>query len=260
MSDLRILIEDLVAANHILYRHGIVDGYGHASFRHPTNPDCFLMAAAISPGRVREGDIIELDLDGRQVGEEGRPVYSERFIHAEIYRARAEVNAVVHSHSPAVIPFGVTDVPLRPIVHTASFLQAGVPVFNTHHVPEAKSPLVNTPGLGKALVAALAQNTVVLMRGHGTPLSGPISAKPFRARFIPKSMHASSCKRSRLGRWITSTPMKRKRWHGRSILARDRVTVSTVPGRCGSTTFNHAGLKRPRRWIRTEDVGWDRVV
>ena len=173
MSELQLLIEDLVAANHILYHHGIVDGYGHASLRHPANPDCFLMAAAISPGRVREGDIIELDLDGNQLAQGGRPVYSERFIHAEIYRARTDVNAVIHSHSPAVIPFGVTDVPLRPIVHNAPFLHPGVPVFNTHHVPEAKTPLVNTPGIGKALVATLGQNTVVLMRGHGNTVVGP---------------------------------------------------------------------------------------
>jgi HCOMODA/2-hydroxy-3-carboxy-muconic semialdehyde decarboxylase len=167
------LIEDLVAANRILYHHGVVDGYGHASFRHPERPGRFFMAAAISPGRVREGDIIELDFDGEAVLKAGRPVYSERFIHAEIYRARADVNAVVHSHSPAVIPFGVTDVPLRPIVHNAPFLHPVVPVFNTHHVPEATTPLVDSPAVGKALAATLADNNVVLMRGHGNTVVGP---------------------------------------------------------------------------------------
>jgi len=173
MPELRTLLDDLVAANHILYHHGVVDGYGHASFRSPTNPNHFYMAAAVAPGRVRESDIIELDLDGKQVGDGGRPTYSERFIHAEVYRARADVNAVIHSHSPTVIPFSVTDVPLRPIIHTASFLELGVPVFNTRHVPEAKTPLVNSPGIGKALVASLAQNNVVLMRGHGDTVVGP---------------------------------------------------------------------------------------
>lgn len=173
MPELRTLIDDLVAANHILYHHGVVDGYGHASFRSPTNPERFYMAAAISPGRVQESDIIELDLDGKQVADGNRATYSERFIHAEVYRARKDVNAVVHSHSPTVIPFGVTDVPLRPICHTASFLEPGVPVFNTRHVPEAKSPLVNSPGIGKALVKSLGPNNVVLMRGHGDTVVGP---------------------------------------------------------------------------------------
>lgn len=172
MSEQETLFEDLVDANHILYDQGIVDGYGHASIRHPEHPDHFFMAAAVSPGRVRKKDIIELDLDGNIVGGEDRPSYSERFIHAEIYRARADVNAVIHSHSPTVIPFSVTDVPLRPIIHAAAFMHPGVPVFNTHHVPEATTPLVNSPAIGKALVATLGQNNIVLMRGHGNTVVG----------------------------------------------------------------------------------------
>jgi ribulose-5-phosphate 4-epimerase/fuculose-1-phosphate aldolase len=173
MSELSALIEDLVDANHILYRQGIVDGYGHASVRNPEDPEHFLMAAAISPGRVRKKDIIELDFDGNIVGKEDRPTYSERFIHAEVYRARADVHAVIHSHSPTVIPFSVTDVPLRPIIHAASFMHTGVPVFNTHNVPEATTPLVNSPAVGKALVAVLGENSIVLMRGHGNTVVGP---------------------------------------------------------------------------------------
>jgi HCOMODA/2-hydroxy-3-carboxy-muconic semialdehyde decarboxylase len=173
MTDLNELIADLVDANHILYHHGVVDGYGHASFRHPEKLDTFFMAAAVAPGRVRADDIIELDLDGDHVANGKRPVYSERFIHAEVYRVRPEVHAVIHSHSPAVIPFGVTDVPLRPIVHTASFLAGGVPVFNTHDIPGAKTPLVNTAALGKALASTLGSKNVVLMRGHGDTVAGP---------------------------------------------------------------------------------------
>jgi ribulose-5-phosphate 4-epimerase/fuculose-1-phosphate aldolase len=173
MAQLQALIEDLVDANHILYHHGVVDGYGHASFRSPENPGHFFMAAAVSPGRVSAEDVIELDLDGEQVANGRRPTYSERFIHAEIYRARADVDAVVHSHSPAVIPFAVTDVPLRAIIHNAPFLAAAAPVFDTLHVPEAKSPLVNSAPVGKALAATLAGNAVVLMRGHGNTVVGP---------------------------------------------------------------------------------------
>jgi ribulose-5-phosphate 4-epimerase/fuculose-1-phosphate aldolase len=173
MSELESLITDLVDANHVLYRHGVVDGYGHASFRSPNNPDRFFMAAAVSPGRVSAEDIIELDLDGDQVAKGGRQVYSERFIHAEVYRVRPDVHAVVHSHSPAVIPFSVTDVALQPIIHNAPFLHTGVPVFDTDHVNEAKSPLVNSAPVGKALAATLGDNAVVLMRGHGDTVVGP---------------------------------------------------------------------------------------
>ncbi len=181
-TNLQGLIDDLVAANHILYNHGVVDGYGHVSFRSPTNANRFYMAAAVAPGRVTAGDVIELDLDGNIVGDQKRPTYSERFIHAEIYRARPDVNSVIHTHSPEVIPFGVTGVPLRPIIHSASFLYTGVPVFDTQKIPGAKSPLVNDPGLGKALARTLAGNAAVLMRGHGdTIVAGDIRSAVSRA-------------------------------------------------------------------------------
>jgi ribulose-5-phosphate 4-epimerase/fuculose-1-phosphate aldolase len=170
---LQLLIDDLVVANRILYRHGVVDGYGHASFRHPENPETFFMAAAVSPGRVSFEDIIELDLAGDQVAHGGRHTYSERFIHSEIYRVRPDVNAIVHSHSPGVIPFGVTQTPLRPILHNAHFLHPDVPLFDTSNVPEATSPLVNSAPVGASLAQTLAQNNVVLMRGHGNTVVGP---------------------------------------------------------------------------------------
>jgi ribulose-5-phosphate 4-epimerase/fuculose-1-phosphate aldolase len=167
MAELQALTDDLVAANRILYFHKIVDGYGHVSFRSPANPQHFYMAAAVSPGRVVAHDIIELDLDGNIVNREQRPTYSERFIHSEIYRARPDVNAVIHSHSPTVIPFGVTKVALQPVFHSAAFLRSGAPVFDTLNVPEATTPLVNKPAIGKALAKQLGANSVVLMRGHG---------------------------------------------------------------------------------------------
>src|SRR5215469_273387 len=113
------LIEDLVAANHILYHHHVVDGYGHVSFRSPKNPERFFIAAAVSPGRVTKGEIIEMDFDGQIVTREDRPTYSEKFIHAEVYRARPDVQCVIHSHSPTTIPFGVTGVPMKPIINSA---------------------------------------------------------------------------------------------------------------------------------------------
>jgi len=173
MSELQALVDDVVAGNHILYHHGVVDGYGHLSFRSPTNPQRFYMAAALSPGRVTSDDIIELDLDGEITGaDKNRPTYSERFIHAEVYRARPEIHSVLHSHSPTVIPFGVTTVPLKPVAGSGSFLYPNPPIFDTSDVPEATSLLVDKPAIGKALVGTLGQNNVVLMRGHGNTVVG----------------------------------------------------------------------------------------
>jgi len=172
-ADEKALIDDLVAANRILYRQGVVDGFGHVSARHPVRRDRFLMAAAKAPGRVTAEDIMEFDLDGNPVDGRGRPTYSERFIHSEVYKARADVNAVVHSHSPTVIPFSVTQVPLRAVHNTASFLADGVPVFDMRKAVGITNNLVSDSARGKALVAVLGERPVALLRGHGNVVVGP---------------------------------------------------------------------------------------
>src|SRR5271165_4691336 len=162
------LIDDLVAANRILYDQGVVDGFGHVSVRHDKNPERFLLARSMAPGLVTAADIMEFDRDGNAVDPQGRALYLERFIHSEIYKAHPEVKAVVHSHSPAVIPFGVTSVPLRPIFHLSSFLGAGAPVFEIREDGgPATDMLTRTPELGAALSRTLGAAPVALMRGHG---------------------------------------------------------------------------------------------
>jgi ribulose-5-phosphate 4-epimerase/fuculose-1-phosphate aldolase len=161
------LIEDLVAANRILYHEGVVDGFGHVSVRHDRDPGRFLLARSMAPGLVTAADILLFDLDGNPLAP-GPPPYLERFIHSEIYKARPEVSAVVHSHSPAVIPFGATSVPLRPICHMSGFLAGGVPVFEIREAAgEATDLLIRTPALGAALARRLGSAAVALMRGHG---------------------------------------------------------------------------------------------
>jgi ribulose-5-phosphate 4-epimerase/fuculose-1-phosphate aldolase len=172
-SELKALIDDIVAANRILYRQGVVDGFGHVSARHPTRPDRFLMAAAKAPGRVTAEDIMEFDLDAKPIDRRDRPIYSERFIHSEVYKARPDVAAVVHSHSPAVIPFSVTQTPLRPVHNTASFLASGVPVFEMRKVVGMSDNLVTDAIRGQALVETLGNRPVALLRGHGNVVVGP---------------------------------------------------------------------------------------
>jgi HCOMODA/2-hydroxy-3-carboxy-muconic semialdehyde decarboxylase len=123
------LLDDLVAANRILYDQGVVDGFGHVSVRHDKNPDRYLLSRSMAPALVTRDDILEYDLDSTPVDPHGRTSYLERFIHGELYKARPDVIAVVHSHSPAVLPFADTGVPLRPMNHIAGFLGSGVPVF-----------------------------------------------------------------------------------------------------------------------------------
>lgn len=167
------LIEDLVAANRILFDQGVVDGFGHVSVRHDKRDDVFLLARNMAPGLVMEADIMAIDLDANPLGEDRRAVYLERFIHAEIYRARPEVAAIVHSHSPSVIPFGiVAGASLRPVFHMAGFLGAATPVFEIRDLDEKSDLLIRTPALGAALARSLGARPVVLMRGHGATIVG----------------------------------------------------------------------------------------
>jgi len=163
------LIDEFVVGNRILADQGVIaDGFGHLSVRSPADPGRFFMSRARAAGLVTADDVMEFDLAGKAVDERGRRMFSERFIHAEIYKARPEVNAVVHSHAPALLPFGVTGTPLRPVSHMAGFLIRAAPVFEIRDAGgDATDMLVRTPEFGAALAKTLGRAPIVLMRGHG---------------------------------------------------------------------------------------------
>ncbi len=165
---------DLVTASHILFDQGVLDGFGHVSVRNPANRERFFMSRARAPGLVEASDIMEFDLDGNQTdGPRDQPVFLELYIHAAVYRARPDVNAIVHSHSPAVIPFSVGPTPLRPVSQTGSFLCAGVPNFDLLDLfPDAANLLVTSGEKGKQLAKVLSEAPVALMRGHGDTVVG----------------------------------------------------------------------------------------
>ena len=174
---------DLVAGNHILANHGVLDSFGHVSVRDPRNPDRYLQMQAIAPRDVSVRDLITFDLESNAINARGRPIYRERFIHGQIYKLRPDVNAVVHSHSPTVIPFSVTEKPLRAIFHNGHFLGQGTPVWEIRSVAgEQNNMLVLTNELGRSLAETLGKGSVVLMRGHGNAVAGPdLKTAVFRA-------------------------------------------------------------------------------
>ena len=169
----RQLIEDLVAANRILAMHGVLDGWGHVSVRHNRDPNRFLLSRSLAPELVTAKDILEFDLDNNPVDAKGRNLYTERFIHCEIYKTRPDVAAVAHMHAPPVIPFGVIDVPLKPIYHRAAFIAIGVPIFEIRDAAGMTDLLIRNPELGRALAKSIADKPAVLMRGHGATVVGP---------------------------------------------------------------------------------------
>jgi ribulose-5-phosphate 4-epimerase/fuculose-1-phosphate aldolase len=168
---MRNLVAELADANHVLVDRGVLDAYGHISARHPGEPSKFLISRNLAPALVEPDDIQIVDLDGR-AGDD-RPSYLERFLHAEIYRARPEVEAVVHSHAGSLVPFSVVDRPLIPIWHMAAFLGTAVPTFEIRdHAGPSSDLLIRDPALGVALAATLGDAAVALMRGHGAVIVG----------------------------------------------------------------------------------------
>src|SRR3954467_4681223 len=166
------LFEDLVAAYRTLAEHGVIDAYGHVSMRSPSNPKRYFIARSLAPEKVQVEDIMEYDLDSVPLDAKGRDSVSERFIHGEIYKARPEVMSVVHNHSPSVIPFSVTGVPMKALWHMASFIGEGLPNFEIRDVRKGTDLLVRDAALGKALAGTLAKKPAALMRGHGAVVVG----------------------------------------------------------------------------------------
>ncbi len=168
MPNLENLLNDLVIANRILAHEDVVDAYGHVSVRHPGRPSHFFLSRSLAPEFVTREDIIEFTLDGKPVSEEKRALYLERFIHGAILEARPEVNAVVHAHAEDILPFGLTSAtPLRPVIHSGSFLGAHVPVWDIADNFGDTNLLVANYKQAQDLAKSLGAWNVALMRGHG---------------------------------------------------------------------------------------------
>jgi len=166
-------IQQLVLANRILARENVIDGFGHVSVRHPTNPDRFLLSRSRSPEVVTRDDIMEFELDGSVVSDDARRPYAERFIHGSIYMARPDVNAVSHHHAHSVIPFTLTDAPMRPAFHMASVIGSNVPVWDSQPEFGDTNMIVDSLEMGHSLARTLGQGRAALLRGHGAICAAP---------------------------------------------------------------------------------------
>lgn len=187
-ANLAQTIADLVVANRILARQGVVDSFGHISARHPEDPAKYLLSCSRAPELVTAADVMVFDLDSTAAVGDTRNPYLERFIHGEIYRVRADVHAVVHSHSPSVIPFASTTTRLRPIYHMSGFLGGQTRVFDIRDKFGCTDMLVRNREHGAALAAELGQTGVVLMRGHGFVACGlSIPVAVYRAIYTEKN-------------------------------------------------------------------------
>jgi ribulose-5-phosphate 4-epimerase/fuculose-1-phosphate aldolase len=192
MSTIDTLLRDLVIANRILAREDVVDAYGHVSVRNPENPRHFFLSRSVAPELVEPEDIVELGLDGEPVREEQRALYLERFIHAAILDARPEINAVVHAHAEDILPFGIAQAtPLRPVIHSGSFIGAHVPVWDIADSFGDTNLLVTNLEQGRDLARCLGADNIALMRGHGFASAGRSLIEVVRMSvYLPRNARA----------------------------------------------------------------------
>jgi HCOMODA/2-hydroxy-3-carboxy-muconic semialdehyde decarboxylase len=194
MNETDRLINDLVIANRILANEDVCDAYGHVSIRNPNNPNTFFMARSLAPELVTADDIVELDLEGNPVSDESRHLYLERFIHGGILEARPDVMSVVHAHAEDILPYGIADgTPLRPVIHSGSFIGAHIPVWDIADRFGDTNLLVANVEQGRDLAKTLADNNVALMRGHGfSAASGSLIEVVRMSVYLPRNARALS--------------------------------------------------------------------
>jgi HCOMODA/2-hydroxy-3-carboxy-muconic semialdehyde decarboxylase len=184
----RAVLEDLAAASRILADQGVFDAAGHVSMRHPGHGQRFLMSRSLAPQMITADDIMEFDLDCNAIDARGRNGFIERYLHGEIFKARPDVMAIAHSHSPSTIAFGLSNVPMRAMYHNAAFLAAGVPVFDIREKFGTTDIVISSAEKGAALAAVLADKPVALLRAHGMVAVGPsLPVAVFRAIFTVTS-------------------------------------------------------------------------
>lgn len=177
--------DDLILATRILVNERILDGFGHVSIRNPKQSDHYFMTCDNLGGTDSESCIVELNLDSKPCNPNESRLSLERFIHGEIYRARPDINAIVHTHSPALIPFGVSKTPLQPLYHMCGFLAEGTPVFDIQLKHGMTNMLVQSNELGRSLASSLGKSAVVLMRGHGATIVGSsVKEAVYRAIYV----------------------------------------------------------------------------
>jgi len=176
------LPRQVALANRVLANEGVLDAFGHVSARDPANPDRFFLSRSLAPELVTPEDVLAFDLEAQPLSPTGAALYSERVIHAAIYRARRDVNAICHHHAPALLPFCLGDLRLRVVTQLGAVIGPQVPLWDQRTEFGATNHLVQTAAEATSLARCLGQASLVLMKRHGATVVGrDIRELAFRA-------------------------------------------------------------------------------
>lgn len=207
--------EELVIASRILVHQRVLDAFGHVSFRDPSQPELFWLSHACPPSTVEANDLMAFSLDGEPVEPATRPLFSERYIHSEIYKARPDVMAICHHHAAALMPYCIADARLAAMSQTGAFMGERVVRWDSADEFGATNMLVSNPEQAASLAHALADRSIVLMRGHGTTVAGA-SVKDL----VFKAVHACRDAEAHLAASLLGTPQG---------LSREEIAIAGEP-------------------------------
>ncbi|MFT8245370.1 class II aldolase/adducin family protein [Roseomonas sp. BN140053] len=160
-------VEALITAGRILEHVGQGDMIrGHVSVRVPGNDAHFLMKPhLVGFDEITQGNALTIDLDGKVVAGHARR-HGEVFIHSEIYRARPDVRAVVHTHPTHLVALSATGKPMRPHCQGGAVFAGALPTYDD------TINLIRTRELGAAVARALGPHRAVLLKSHGVAVAG----------------------------------------------------------------------------------------
>jgi len=157
IEPLEALKDKLVMAAKILQKQGVIDGYGHITARLPDKR--ILSTPHMPPGKVAVRDLIILDADGKKLEGHGAP-NGETAMHTSIYKARADVQCILHYHADELVAVASTGQQIKVIANCGVAFHRGTPIYD--------SPvLIRNEELGDKVAQALGDKRAVLLRGHG---------------------------------------------------------------------------------------------
>ncbi len=171
-NDIADVLHELIVTTRIMANEGVLDAFGHVSVRHPHDPNRYFIPRHRAPELAEISDLVELNLDSEPVHPTQFRLYSERVIHGEIYKARPDVNAVVHHHAHTVLPYAISGRELVPVFHLGAVIGSKVPFWDQRDDFGDTNMLVVKPEEGASLARALGPHWMVLMRRHGATVAG----------------------------------------------------------------------------------------
>ena len=146
---------DFITALRIIYHEGLSDAFAHLSARSQDGSEMLFMPRK-SPALVQHNDLFFVDFE---------KAVPQSALHQAIYKARNDVKAILHFHSPAVVLLSVVGQSIRPMHNYSAIFYQGVPLYTG-------TGQVESPARAGEMAKLLGDAKALMLRGHGAVVVG----------------------------------------------------------------------------------------